>query len=943
MIWKTADRFALSMFCIACFVLIMIVQGIHAQESVVPFYKGGTYTSGIPAPEEVIGFPLCERPVKYEEAVLYIKTLAEKSPRVRLFKAGESHEKRALYYLLISSEENIAQLDAIRENLSKLADPRKISSKNEAQEIINTNPAVAWMMYSIHGDEFSGTDASLQLAYQLAAGTDPGTEKIRREMVVGIDPMENPDGRERYSAQMQQWAGLVTGTDGQSIQHTGAWPWGRTNHYLFDLNRDWFILAHPESRARVKAQLQWSPQLVVDAHEMGSYDTYLFNPPREPINPNIHQSIKKWWKVFAADQAKAFDNYGWSYYTREWSDEWFPGYGNAWSYYIGAVGILYEQAGTDGSPVKRPEGKVLSFRESVHHQFISSMANLSTAAENRSSMLSDYYKMKKEAISPGKKAAVKAYLIDPGMNPTRAQNLIERLLMQGIEVEKAQEEFRMKNLRSFWESKPAAKTLPEGTYIIRLSQPLRPLINAILEFDPRMTTEFLKSEREHLEKGKGTRMYEASAWSMSLAYNVDIYQSKETPSVKTTKIEQLTVIIGEVINPEPAYGFIIDYQDDRSVDALLKLFEPGYKVRAAKKPFRIEERSFLRGSLLLRLNENPDTIIEDIGKIARTTHIKVYGVNTALSQEGPDLGGREFQLLTEPRIALLTGSYISSYSFGSLWYMLDYELKCRHSVLNCSNIGNLDLRKYNVLILPSTWGGLETYRKVFGEKELKQLKDWVTNGGTIIGIGSGATFLADSTTSISQVKLRRQALKDLPLYEKAVKLEQDAGKGIIDSLAIWEGIVTTEDKKEDDKKDKQKEKMDEEELSERDKQKRLFMPRGPIMRVDLDEEHWLNFGVGSKVPAIIYTSYAFLSKKPVQTAGRFSEASRLRLSGLMWPEARNRWEKTAYVTREQYGKGQIILFLGEPNFRSYFYGTGRMLINSILLGPGFGTQRVVDL
>ncbi|MFQ5798320.1 MAG: hypothetical protein ACE5H0_06455, partial [Bacteroidota bacterium] len=513
-----------------------------------------------------------------------------------------------------------------------------------------------------------------------------------------------------------------------------------------------------------------------------------------------------------------------------------------------------------------------------------------------------------------------------------------RLLMQGIEVEVAEKDFQMKNLRSYWDANPPSKTLSKGTYIIRLAQPMRPLINAILEFDPRMSTAFLQTEREHLEKDKGTRLYEVSAWSMLQAYNIDAYVSAEIPSVKTTKIDQLPELPGEVINPEPAFGFIIDYRDDHAVDALLQLIELEHKVRVAKKPFQIEGRSFPRGSLLLRVNESPASLSEDIQEIAESAHIRIYGVNTALSQQGPDLGGREFQLLTTPRIALLTGPAINMYNFGALWYLLDYELKCRHSILNYNYFDDLDLRKYNVLVLPTTWGGPETYRKIFGEKDLKKLKEWVTNGGTLIGIGNGAAFLADSATGISQVKLRRQALNELHLYEEAVQREEDAGKGRIDSLAIWEGKSATKD----DKKEKQAEKKDVKELSEQDEQLRLYMPRGAILRVDLNEEHWLTFGVGLKVPAIVYTSYAFLSKKPVQTAARFSEASQLRLSGLLWPEARTRWEKSAYATREAYGKGQVILFAGEPNFRSYSYGTARMLINSLLLGPGFGTQQVVS-
>lgn len=917
--------------------VLMLLFSIALSQEQEPLYKNGTYEQNIPSPEEVLGFSLGERPVRYEEVVKYLKTLSRKTPRVKLVEAGMTHENRRLYYALVSSAENMTRLDEIKDKIATLSDPRKLKSGREAQDITSETPAIAWLMYSIHGDELSGVDAGLMMAYQLAAGTDTLSKKLRRELVVGIDPIENPDGRERFLAQMEQWRGLLPNSDAQSIQHTGVWPWGRGNHYLFDLNRDWFILSQPESRARVQALVNWHPQLVVDAHEMGSYETFLFPPPREPFNPNLSPAILKWTNTLSEEQAKAFDQYGWSYYTREWNEEWYPGYGSSLPVYHGAIGILYEQASTEGTSIKRPDGTVLTFRESVHHQFISSVANLTTLANHREEILNDFYGMKKEASAKSKSGA-QAYYIVPGGNPSRANRLIGKLLMQNIEIETAEADFQVRDARSYWEAAPAAKKLPKGTFIIRLDQPLRPLINTILEFDPRMTTEFLKSERESLERGEGTRMYEVSAWSLPMAYNVEAYASSTSPGVKTKPVGELPAPIGRVTNPDPAYGFVINYSDDNAITALLKVFESGCKVRIAREPFQIEGNAFSRGSLLLRRNENPPDLPKRIAEIAQTSGAAVYGVNTARSQDGPDLGGGEFELLAPPKIAVLSGPSISLSDFGVIWYLLDHELKYPFSILNNGNFEGFDLRKYNVLILPSASGGTETYQQMFGKKGIEKLKNWVNGGGTLIGIENGAAFLADSATGFSQVKLRRQALKEIALYEAAAEQERQIGKTKIDSLTIWEGKDSTAPKAALSK-DAEKDKEDLKALEAEDQQLRLFMPRGAILKVDLDETYWLNFGVGDKVPAILYTSNAYFAKKPVETAGRFARAPGLRMSGLLWPEAKKRWENTAYATREALGNGQIILFAGEPDFRSYFYGTGRMLINSMLLGPGFGTKQ----
>ncbi|MCB0312152.1 MAG: peptidase, partial [Calditrichaeota bacterium] len=499
------------------FVLLLFFSPLFSQNAPLPFYPEGRYAPGIPSPEAVLGFPLGSRPVRHAEARAYFEALAEASPRVRLFESGYlTHEQRALYYVVISDESNLNRLEAIQAKLARLSDPRR-TSPADSRSLITDLPAVAWMMYSIHGDELSGADASLQVAYQLAAGTDERSAKLRRELLVGIDPMENPDGRERFLASMQQWGGAVPNSDAQSIHHTGVWPWGRTNHYLFDLNRDWFILSQPESRSRVQALHEWHPQLVVDAHEMGSFDTFLFNPAREPINHNYSQITLKWTERIAAEQARAFDRYGWSYYTREWLEDWYPGYGSSYPYLIGAVGFIYEQASTEGSAVRRPDGTLLTFRDAVHRQFTGSIANLTTAAENREALLGDYYRMKQEALA-GSSGGVEAYYILPGENPSRAAELIGKLHFQGVEIEVAEAAFTAKALRSYRERRPADRQLPAGTYVIRTRQPLRPLIDAILEFDPRMTNNFLRSERESLEKGEGTRLYEVSGWSMPLAY-----------------------------------------------------------------------------------------------------------------------------------------------------------------------------------------------------------------------------------------------------------------------------------------------------------------------------------------------------------------------------------------------------------------------------------------
>ena len=593
-------RFIFIQFFIFIFINITYTQDIS-------FFPGGEYNPDISKPEKIMGSKIGERPVRHQEAIQYLRQLAENSPRVLFVEAGRTYEDRLLCYVVISSEENIRNIEKIKIDLATYADPRKKLSVN-----IDNLPGVAWMMYSIHGDELSGTDTGILLTYQLAAGNDAKTKKILDELIVGIDPMENPDGRERYLAQMQQWRTDIVNSDAQTIQHTGVWPYGRGNHYFFDLNRDWFILANPESRARVKAINEWHPQLVVDAHEMGGYDTFLFHPPREPINHHITNKVRKWWDIFSTDQSKAFDRFGWSYYTREWADDWFPGYGSSLPAYSGAISILYEQAGTDGTEVKKPSEKLSTFRDAVHHQFISSMANLMTAAENRNDLLRDYWETRKQAMTNKG-----AYYIFPRNNPSRLQRLVERLMMNGIEIYRISKNTNIKNALNYYEAKKSTITVTSDAVVIPLNQPMGNLIEAIFEFDPRMKTSVLQKEYEELIKGKGSHLYEVSAWSMLMAYDLEAYYAESTPMNNLMQIiNEIPALNGKIHNEETATAFLCEYNDDNSISALLDMFNANLKVRSAKEPFEINGKKYDRGTILLRANENPANLAEILAKIA---------------------------------------------------------------------------------------------------------------------------------------------------------------------------------------------------------------------------------------------------------------------------------------------------------------------------------------
>jgi hypothetical protein len=897
-------------------------------------FKNVTYDPAVPTVETVLGFPLGSRPVHYEEAIKYLKALDDYSPRAELVETGQTYEGRPLYYFVVGSEKNFAAREQTRANLAALANPSASGDVPNLEGILGTTPDIVWLSYSIHGDEISGVDASLWVAYHMLASQDQATKEILDSVLVFIDPSENPDGRERFLEQIFAFNGRIPSSTAGDLQHSGFWPWGRANHYLFDMNRDWLPLVHPETNARVKAILSWNPQVVVDAHEMEPYGSYLMSPPREPINPNTTADLKKWWNVFAADQGAEFDRRGWSYYTGDWNEQWYPGYGSSWCMFAGAVGILYEQAGANGSLVKRPDGSIHDYPLAVAQQAVSSLANLVTAAKNRRSLLSDYAKFHREGVLGRARDGLNgAYVFVPGGNPGREAEFLSVLKRHGLRVEKSQGTFQASVVTDLGER--VNRTFPTGTYLVPMNQPRALLAQAVLEFDPHLTPAFLEEERRSQEKRQGTRLYEVSGWSLAQGYDLDVNYAESRPGVSTAVVDQVELPAeGQVTNPDAPYGFLLPVRDDRSMIALTRLLAEGVNVRVAHKPFVNQNVPYEPGTLLFRRAENASDLVAKLEAVAKETGLTFAGTSTNYSSTGIDLGSEYFGLLRNPQIGLFMGGLVDFTSAGSLWYLMDYRLGLRYSLLDVLRLGDYDLAQYNVLVLPNYWSGGAGLRQAIGDGGMKALKDWVSAGGTLIAVGEAAMMCADSASGLSSTREYGSVLDKLADYDHAFSEEKAAFTATVDTNAIWRGPAHATAAKEE----KPAEKPDIETLKKRNEKARLFNPQGVIMRLVLNPENWLSFGTGGHANAMFATGNALLAKDPVEVAARVADGDKMRLSGLLWPEARERWANTAYCTRESMGKGQVILFADEPFFRAYFHGTGRLFENAVLFGPGLGTS-----
>lgn len=920
------------------------------------FFPGAAHDPAIDTPEKILGFAMGERPATHAEIEKCLKRWDEQSERAVLVSHGQTHEGRTLYHIIISSPRNMARLDQIKSDLARLGDPRGLSEAAGAA-LLDRTPATAWLAYSIHGDELSGADAGLALAWHYVACTDRAVLDLLEQTVVIIDPLMNPDGRDRYLGQLRELRGAVPTLDDQARLHGGRWPWGRTNHYLFDMNRDWIFGVCPETRGRIAATGAWQPMLFVDAHEMGPQDTYLFTPSREPINPNYTGFLKRWLDAFAGDHAGAFDAQGWRYYTGEWADDWYPGYSNAWASFRGGIGILYEQAGVDWFGVRRAEGRVLTYRQSVHQQLLSSLANIQTLYENRAEIKKGWLAERRACVAADGAYADRTFAIVPGANVSRVEAFVEAMNLQGFEMYRLAEEWSGVGVDRLGREHESV-TLPAGAIVIPNAQPNANLLSAMLEFDPRMNNEFLAEERRDLVRKGRTRIYDITGWSLPMLYDLEAYELRSGLPAGAARL-------GAIERPEPGVrerqagqGWVIDGSDDGVPALAMKLMLAGVRVRLGDEAFTWGMRAFARGSLVIAREDNPrdsSAWIDTLDRLCREAKLAAEPIATGLGAgEVADIGGEHFDLLVTPRIAVLSESPVDSGDFGSIWYTLDERYQLPATYLPAESLAWADLRRYNVLIAPSGAGKALTDASGI-------IRAWIESGGTLIAIGSSGFAIARDE-GLSAARVLENVLDGLDEYEIAVLREWAADADVFDAEAMWShGVSSGEPSYPWD--DVDLDRGSAEEVARRDEWQRQFMPPGTILAARTDDEHWLTVGCGPVLPVLFGSTGVLMAKGEVEAPIRYGvleddEAAeearragwctipagkelRLRMSGLLWPEAAHRIANAAAVTREGVGRGQIILFADAPTFRAASLGTTRVFLNAAIYGPGMGASEPI--
>lgn len=963
------------MFCACALLLLMNVLGIGpalAAPSPVKglrydaeFAPGEVYDASVPTAESIIGFRIGDRAARYSEIEQCLRVWAQSSDRMRLVQYATTHEGRALYYVVISSPANIANLDRIKRGMAQLADPHTLSDQ-EADRLIASLPAVAWIAHSIHGDETSGVDSALALIHHFIAATNDDIRAMLDEMVIVIDPMMNPDGRARFLQQIAENRGVNPNLDDQSPTHRGVWPEGRGNHYFFDLNRDWIYGVHPETRGRIKAVREWRPLLFVDAHEMDPQDTYLFSPPREPLNPFHPTRRRAWGEVFARDQAAAFDRHGWRYYSGEWNDNWYPGYSDAWASLGGAIGILYEQAGIADAGVRRFDGTVMPYRRTVHQQFTSALANLDTLRRNRELLLNQLLLERRHNLD-GEAHRSRVYAFTPSPNAGRMNDFRSLLDLQGIEAFVTTEDVTVSKARDRLGRDIDRCNLPAGTILVPAAQPDAPLVQALFEFDPRMSDVALQEERRDLLLLNESRQYDVSAWNLPMMFDLETHILDTGMPESVRPLQSVAPAPGGVDQPQATVGFVVSGHDDRSVALAARLLERGVQVRVADRDFEFDGVAYPRGSVLIARDDNRNfdgELVATLETVCKGLGVRAVGFKSGQAPgDLPDFGGWHFRLLNRPRIAILSRGDTRRTTVGEVWHEIDQKLGVRSTLLDIKQLPTYDLRRYNVMVVP------DSYDEGLTAADCEMLKEWTRDGGTLIAIGGGVAPLIHEEAEFSAVRDLSDVLDNLDTYRIAVAREWLGRTETLKADGVWSHVVSSAPP---DPIPHEPPVTDEKKLQRIDQWQSIFMPGGAFVAGRVDDQNWITAGAGDVMPVIVGRAPVLMVAEGARAAIRLGAifptqllpalppdkqytrqwtgwASipagyelRLRMSGLLWPEAAQRIAHSAWLTTEAFGNGQVILFATPPAFRGAARGTARLLHNALVYGPGFASSHIIE-
>jgi hypothetical protein len=697
-------------FIFSFLLVFSLFFNLSAQQPTNYYLPDIRYDENIPSPESVLGYQIGEWHLSHDQLVMYMRALADASPRVSLYEYARSYEQRPLFYLAITSEENQGRLEEIRQQHLAISDPGRSSETD-----INEQPVVLYQGFSIHGNEASGGNAAPLVAYYLAAGQSEEVLELLENAVVLLDPCFNPDGFQRFSSWVNMHKNKNLTPANEDREYDEAWPGGRTNHYWFDLNRDWLLVQHPESQGRIDVFHQWKPNVLTDHHEMGTDRTFFFMPgiPQRtnPITPPMNQELTGKIGTF---HAQALDEIGSLYYSRESFDDFYYGKGSTYPDANGCIGILFEQASARGH-LQESENGHLSFPFAIRNQVRTALSTQKAGLSLRKELLEYQQSFYESALKNARSSNVKAYVFGSKQEPHRTASLVELLRYHQIEVYELGQGVDAKGTR--YEA--------EASYIVPVEQTQYRLIRGIFETRTRF---------------QDSIFYDVSSWTLPLAFGLP-YDSLDNRRFSNRMLGEKVTGRGismEVTTPvQSSYAYLLEWNSYLAPRALNHLMSAGLRAKVASKPFALEGRQYAAGTVMIPVQNQPKSeaeIYQRVKEASGAANMPIIGVATGAASEGIDLGSPSFQKIEQPKTVLIVGEGVSSYESGEVWHLLDQRYDISVTKVEWQNLQRADLHEYNTLIMVDG-----SYSKS-GDVNAALLSDWVKAGGTLIASKGGALW-----------------------------------------------------------------------------------------------------------------------------------------------------------------------------------------------------------
>ena len=688
-----------------------------------------TYNPAIPTPASIIGHEVGEWHISHDRLVNYMYALDKASDRISLEQTGLTYEKRPLLLLTITSPKNHQNIESIRAQHLQLSDPAKSSSLD-----VKNMPLVFYLGCSIHGNEASGANAGLIMAYHLAAAQGPEIEKYLENTVILFDPSFNPDGLQRFSSWVNSRKSLLVSADPLDTEHNEAWPGGRFNHYWFDLNRDWLVAQLPESQARIKKYQQWRPNVLTDHHEQGTDATFFFMPGvPSRVNPNTPEKNQELTKKIGTYHAKALDEIGSLYFTQEGYDDFYYGKGSTYPDAQGAIGILFEQASSRGHAQESSNG-LLRFPFTIRNHFTTMVSSLKAVNELREELLNYQRDFYKNAVTEATNDPVKGFVFGSAKDKAKTFHFVEMALRQKVDVYAvaANQTINGKNFEV------------GSSYIIPFNQPQYKLIHGM--FDKQL-------------KFKDSIFYDISSWTLPLAFGLEYEELKTAPALGE-KVTELSMPVGKIIGSGD-YAYVFEPFGYYAPRAIYKLLSKGIRIKVSTEIFNANGKRFDRGSILVSVDNQeltPDQISVYMKEVAERDAIDVYALSTGLDFTGVSLGSSSFLTLKKPQVAMVMDGGVSPTDVGELWHLLDTRFNVPVTLIPTSVFNIQNINRYTTLIFPEgTYTGVSDAAK-------EKLKTWTQNGGVIIGFENALTWL--TTAGLGKFDMKKDEEKKEVLKTK---------------------------------------------------------------------------------------------------------------------------------------------------------------------------------